>query len=353
MCIKFICLPLSFMKTTAIELARYGKAKNAFQNTEIEVLPPKEGEVQIEVECFGINYADVMARLGLYREAPPIPCVLGYEVVGKVIHVGSSLDNHLLGRRVVAFTRFGGYSQRVNTKTIGVVEIGDYDGYKAVSLATQYVTAFYMANVVTAIHEGDNILIHAAAGGVGTALIQLLKDKNVNIIAKIGDDNKREYLNSLGVKNIINYKTGDYIEQLKSILGKQKIDISFNPVGGRSFKRDWNVIGPTGTIILFGGSERSGKKWGFLSDLNFVRKMGVIIPITLMGSSRGIIGVNMLRVAEDKPKVLQKCLKSVVELAMKGKLNPQINKVFESSEIVDAHNLLESGESTGKIVIKW
>lgn len=337
----------------SIQLVKYGKAADAFQFVEANIPEPQPDEVQIKVDYFGLNYADVMARQGMYREAPPLPCVLGYEVVGTIVKVGKDGAQDLLHKRVVAFTRFGGYSQLVNTKCIAVVEIGDYDSEKALCLATQYVTAYYMSHVATTINEDDNVLIHAAAGGVGTALIQLLRDKNVNIIAKVGSDDKKEYLKQQGVKHIVNYRNSDYATQVKDILKEEKLDVSFNPAGGGSFKKDWKLIGPSGTILLFGGSERSGKKMGILSDLNFVRKMGVIIPITLMGSSRGIIGVNMLRIADNKPKVLLHCLQKVVDLARNGDIDPQVNAVFPAKEIAKAHALLQSGKTTGKVALKW
>lgn len=341
------------MNNQAIELVKFGTAKDAFAYVETTISDPLDDEVQIAVTRFGINYADVMAREGNYKEAPPLPCVLGYEVVGEVTKVGKNSPQDLLGKRVVAFTRFGGYSQYVNTKHYAVVGIGDYDGNKALCLATQYVTAYYMSHVARNIHEGDHVLIHAAAGGVGTALIQLLKNRGVNIIAKTGSDDKFEYLQNLGVQHIINYKKEDYPERIKTILGKEKLDVSFNPVGGAAFKKDWKLIGPTGALLLFGGSERSGKKWGLLSDLNFVRKMGIIIPLTLLGSSKSLIGVNMLRVADNKPRILQNCLKEVVKRAKEGHLTPQIGKVYPATEIGAAHAFLASGKSTGKVVLEW
>lgn len=341
------------MSNQAIQLIKYGNPNEAFSFVKITVPEPEDDEVQISVTRFGINYADVMARNGLYKEAPPLPCVLGYEVVGEITKVGSNSPQELLGKRVVAFTRFGGYSQCVNTKYYGVAEIGDYDGNKALCLATQYVTAFYMCNIAWTLHEGDNVLIHSAAGGVGTALIQLLRNKNVHIIAKTGNDSKIGYLKKQGAHHIVNYNKVEYAHQIKTLIGEKKLDVSFNPVGGSTFKKDKKLLAPTGALVLFGGSERSGKNWGILSDLNFVRKMGVIIPFTLMSSANSIIGINMLKVADQKPKVLQHCLKEVVKLAKEGHLEPQVGGEFPANKISAAHKLLASGESTGKIVLEW
>ena len=341
------------MKTRAIHLVRNGAADQAFEERELELASLEPDEVQIEVESFGLNYADVMARNGLYREAPPMPCVIGYEVVGKIVDLGSEAPSDLKGKRVVAFTRFGGYAKHVNTKYIAVAEIGDYDGGKALCLATQYVTAFYMSHVATTVQKGDRVLIHAAAGGVGTALIQLLKGKGVTIFAKTRSDKKKPYLEELGVDHIINYNKEDYGDQIQQILNKERLDISFNPVAGSTFKKDWKLLGNGGSIVLFGGSERSGKKWGILSTLNFVRKMGIVIPITLMMRSKSILGINMLKVADHKPFTLEFCLKSVANLALQGKLDPKVGATYAADNIADAHAFLESGKSTGKVVVNW
>jgi len=341
------------MKTTAIQLVKNGDAHQAFEEREITLPSLEDDEVRIEVESFGLNYADVMARNGLYREAPPLPCVIGYEVVGKVVEIGNDTPKELMGKRVVAFTRFGGYSKHVNTKHIAVAVIGEYDGGKALCLATQYVTAFYMSHVATTVQKGDNVLVHAAAGGVGTALIQLLKGKGVTIFAKTGSDSKKKYLEDQGVDHIINYNKHDYADQIQRILKRKRIDISFNPVAGSTFKKDWKLLGNGGSLLLFGGSERSGKKWGILSTLNFVRKMGIIIPITLMMRSKSVIGVNMLKIGDHKPFTMEYCLKSVVEKALNNEIHPRVGASYSADKIADAHAFLESGKSTGKVIVNW
>lgn len=341
------------MTNLSIQLTKFGKPNEVFSFTELIIPEPNNDEVQISVERFGINYADVMAREGNYKETPALPCVLGYEVVGKVTKVGKDAPQNLIGKRVVAFTRFGGYSQCVNTKHFAVAEIGDYDGNKALCIATQYVTAYYMSNIATNVQKGDCVLIHAAAGGVGTALIQILKKKGVEIIAKTGSDSKIPYLKSLGVDHIVNYNKSDYAEQVKAILKDKILHVSFNPIGGSTFKKDWKLLGLTGSLILFGGSEMSGKKWGIFSKLNFVRKMGLVIPIGLMMQAKSIIGINMLKVGDIKPLTLQLCLEEVMRMAIEGELEPQVGAVYPAKEICEAHEFLASGKSTGKVVLEW
>lgn len=341
------------MITEAFQLVKNSNAFSSFKLTKIELNDPINDEVQIEVESFGLNYADVMARRGLYREAPPLPAVIGYEVVGTITKVGSDVDSTWVGKRVVAFTRFGGYARAVNTNLLAIVDINDMDAGEALCLATQYVTAYYMSHYLLNIHENEKVLVHAAAGGVGTALIQLLKLKKAYIIAKTGSDTKVEYLKELGADFIVNYRNSNYSTSISAHLKNDRLDVSFNPVAGSTFKTDWKLIGSGGRVVLFGGSERSGKKWGILSTLNFVRKMGLIIPIGLMMRSKNVLGVNMLKVADKKPMVLHRCLNAVVELAKDKKIDPKVGASFSSDELAHAHHLLESGESTGKVIVTW
>ncbi len=341
------------MKSEGIVLIGKGRAEKAFQRRSIELPELKDDEVLIESEAFGLNYADVMARNGLYRDAPPKPCVLGYELVGKVVQIGKNVDEALLDKRVLAFTRFGGYGKHAITKSNALVLIDETPAEEAMALCTQAVTAYYMAEYVSSIHKGEIVLIHAAAGGVGTILIQLAKMKGAFVIAKVGSDEKGELAKKIGADLYINYKKGDYQTQLAQALPGKKIDVIFNPVAGSTYKKDFSILAAGGRIFLYGGSEMAGGKFGILSTLNFLRKMGVLLPVVLMMSSKNILGVNMLRIADDKPEVLQTCLEAVIELYKKGKLIPQIGGVYSVDEIAVAHNQLEDGQTSGKLTIKW
>ena len=131
------------------------------------------------------------------------------------------------------------------------------------------------------------------------------------------------------------------------------LDVTFNPIAGSTFKKDFKLIGSGGRVVLFGGSERSGKKFGFLSTMNFLRKMGLVIPIMLLAKSKSIIGINMLNIGDDKPETLARCMKNSVDLVKQGKLKPHVGATFKAMEIASAHDLLESRKSMGKIVVYW
>ena len=344
---------MSKIQSEAFFLTKVGSPEQAFALLPLEVNLPKENEVLIENEAFGLNYADVMARRGLYREAPPFPCVVGYEVVGKVVAVGNKTDHDLIGKRVIGFCRFGGYARHTITNNYAVVEVQDQPANELLALCTQAVTAYYMSEYLTPIHKIDTVLIHAAAGGVGTILIQLAKLKGARVIAKIGDESKRSVVENLGADFVVNYNDSGYEEQITKFLGKDRLDISFNPVAGSTFKKDMNLLGSGGRIILFGGAELAKGKWGIFSKLNFVRKMGLVLPIGLMMRSKNILGVNMLKIADNKPKVLEYCLNSVVEMYNQGKIKPQKGGEYSSTNLNEAHRALESGKTTGKLSVHW
>ncbi|MFZ9612526.1 MAG: quinone oxidoreductase family protein [Crocinitomicaceae bacterium] len=341
------------MKTEAIVLCQIGSSSNAFELRPVEIPSLGSDEVLIESEAFGLNYADVMARHGLYKEAPPMPCVLGYEAVGTVKQVGSNVSSEWIGKRVLAFTRFGAYAKIVQTKVNAIVEIGDLSAEIAMALSTQGVTAYYMSDVIAPIRKNEHVLIHAAAGGVGSLLIQLAKLKGAIVYAKIGSEEKRAFVKECGADFVLNYKEANYESTLLNLLGSNKLSASFNPVAGDTIKKDAKLLGPNGRLYLFGGSQMVGGKFGIFSKLKFLWDMGIILPIGLMMQSKSLIGVNMLKIADSYPDIISTSLKEVVQLHQLKKITPHVGGVFTQHEIVAAHDLLESGKSMGKITVRW
>ena len=341
------------MTTEGYFLTVNGSADKAFELRSFELDSLTSGQVTIETEAFGLNFADVVARRGLYRDAPPMPCVLGYEVVGHVIDVADGGDHSLVGTRVLAFCRFGGYAKHVITTEDACVVVEQEPAEELLALSTQGVTAYYMASYLTPVRQDDIVLIHAAAGGVGSILIQLTKLAGAEVIAKVGRSEKEPFVRNIGADHVVNYNESDYIEQVKAKLSGRKLDVSFNPVAGSSYKKDLSVMGAGARMILFGGSELGKAKFGIFSKLNFVRKMGVLIPVGLMMNSRSILGVNMLKIADEKPMVLKACLHAIVELYQKGKLKTFVGGKYVHTELANAHSFLESGRSTGKIAVFW
>lgn len=338
----------------AFQLTRFGSAQEAFVLKELPDLQPKPHEVVVDVEAFGLNFADVVARKGMYQDCPPLPCTIGYDVVGRVARFGSDVKNLKAGQRVVAFTRFGGYATQVASDQNGVVPISEeMDAGEAAALATQYCTAYYAAEEMVRLHEGDHVVIQAAAGGVGTALIQLAKNRKCVVYGGAGSDEKLDYLRKLGVDHPINYRKEDLHKAVGRIMNSKKPDVIFNSVGGKSVRDGLNLLGTGGRMVCYGAADQMDSNNKLIANLKIAWGFGLIFPPLLVMSTKSFIGINMLRVADDKPDVLKRCLENVVKLHEQGVLKPHTGAVYSSNQLAEAHEFLESRKSVGKVIVKW
>lgn len=337
----------------AITLFKHGDAEKAFR-TEEQIHPdPKAHEVVVEVEAFGLNFADVMARRGLYGDAPPLPFTPGYEVVGHIESVGEEVDPAVKGKRVVAMTRFGGYAEYVRTPRDAVAIVPEeMEAGKAVALATQYCTAHIAANGMANLREGENVLIHSAAGGVGTALTQMARLKGCRIFGTTSSEWKIDPMKEQGVDHPIDRSETDYVEFIQEKLGKKEMDAIFDPLGGSHFKKNYSLLAPGGRLIGFGAAERMGKKGPF-ATLRFIFSFGFIHPGKLFMSSCSIMGLNLLRIADHKPSKVQSAMEEVVSLTTQGNLDPLVGAEFPAERIHKAHEALETGKVSGKVVVHW
>jgi NADPH:quinone reductase-like Zn-dependent oxidoreductase len=336
----------------AITLIRHGAAKNAFEIREIKRPEPTSGQVLIHIESFGLNFADVLARNGKYQDAPPLPSVLGYEVVGKVEAIGKDVKTVSIGDRVTAFTRFGGYAEYAVTEALAVAKIpNEMDSGKAAALATQFGTAWFCVEEMVHLNAGDQVLIHAAAGGVGTALTQLCKRKGCVVYGTGGSAEKLKYILANGADHAINYKTQDFATEIRK-LNPVGPDVVFDSIGGMTFKKSLALLSAGGRIITYGAAEQMEKKKIF-GNLKLLIDFGFTNPVFLLMKSKSILGVNMLRVADERPDMLHRCLQNVVDLAIKNEIHPIVGGHFKAEQIAEAHAFLESRQSTGKIILSW
>ena len=332
----------------AIYLVKNGKSKEAFEFRDIQMTEPKDNEVGVIVEASGINFADVVARLGQYQDCPPLPTIIGYEAVGRVEKVGKDVTTLKKGDRVLAFTRFGGYSQYVTQQESAVAKIGeDMDAGKALALATQYSTAFYACSVATNVLPNETVLIHAGAGGVGTALIQLCKLKNAKIYATAGSESKLEYCRKQGAHVVINYTKEDFSEVIK-----EPIDLAFDAVGADNFRKSYKLLNRGGRIIGYGAAAMTDAS-NIFSKAKMGLQFGIYHPAQLLMESRSMIGVNMLRIADYKPDTLKYCMESVIRLLHEGKIDPHVGKMYAAKDIYQAHDDMLDRKTMGKIGIVW
>lgn len=342
------------MTMQTIFLTRYGNPEAAFEIKEVPVPEPKPRQILIKTEAFGLNFADVLARKGMYKAAPKPPCILGYEVVGKIIKKGNDVSEFNEGDRVIAFTRFGAYTEYAITEAYTAIKIPENtDAATATALATQYVTAYYAAYDLINLYAGEKVLIHAAAGGVGTALVQLCRLKGCEIYGTTSSNAKIQYLKTQGVHRPLNYLENDFEQEIIRISGRKSIDTIFDSIGGITFRKSRNLISPGGRIISYGAAERTDKKWGLLSTLNLLKNYGFIHPASLIMNSNSFLGVNMLVLADHKPEVINRCMKNVLDLFNRNLIKPKTGATFNYKEIAEAHKLLESRSSIGKIAVYW
>jgi NADPH2:quinone reductase len=338
----------------AIFLVRNGDSSSAFEIRETPIPVPGHDEVVIRAEASGLNFADVMARRGLYKAAPPKPAILGYDIAGTIHSVGSGVSGLKKGQRVAAMSRFGGYAEYAVTKAGAVIPLPDgMDAALATSLATQASTAVYSALFASRLYKNEKILIHAAAGGVGTFLVQLAKSAECTVFGS-ASTSKHGYLKELGVDFPIDSRAENPYDQVTGLIGADKLDVVFDNIGGLSFKRGLAALGHGGRMVSYGAAAQNrGNRSGRLSSLRVGLGFGFHSPIRLIVRSSSIIGVNMLALADHKPAVMEEVMAEVGKLTRAGILKPVLGKSFPASEIAAAHDYLESRQSIGKVAITW
>jgi NADPH:quinone reductase-like Zn-dependent oxidoreductase len=333
-------------------LTAHGDPRKVLQLREHPLPVPGASEVLIRCEGFGLNYADVMAVKGLYREAPPLPSVLGYEVVGVVEAVGSMASSALIGQRVVAMTRFGGYAEYAVTdhRALAVIQ-EDLPMGEAAAMATQGCTAWYAARILCPLRAGERVLVHSAAGGVGQWLVQLAVEADCEVFAVASGGEKHRLLKELGAHHVIDRRLADTYRSLDNTLCGKKLDVSFNAVGGSTFAQDMRRLGSGGRMVSYGGAQRGGL--GAFGTLRFVWSMGLVVPILLMMKSRSILGINMLRIAEDRPEIIAECLAGITGMRAQGTLRAHVHRVYGSEALPEALHALGGGDTIGKVVVAW
>ncbi len=336
----------------AIFLVRTGAAEKAFELRETKTPEPNDEQVLIKVQGFGLNFADIVAREGMYREAPPKPCILGYDVVGKIVACGSKVTHVKNNDRVVALTRFGGYAEYAVTDSRAAIKIPETINLASASaLATQFCTAYYNAAVLANLREGEKVLIHSAAGGVGNALLQFCNYKKCEVLATTTSSSKVVLLKKLGATHVINTSTEDFHEAVKKITNKDGVDVIFDAMGGSFVRKGIKLLAPGGRIVCYGASKMTGIN--LFSRIKTALQFGFYHPAQFMMPSKSLMGVNMLHIADKRPGIIQHCLLHVLDLFHSGIFVPQEGKIFKATEIAEAHRYLQEKKATGKVALSW
>lgn len=311
------------------------------------------GQVLIDVKAFGLNFADIIARKGQYNDAPRFPFVPGYEVAGIIREVGAGVTGFSPGDEVLGLTLFNGYAERAVADARAVVKKPAGMGFAdAASIPVNFLTAYHALFETGTLRPGSNVLIHAGAGGVGLAAIQLARNAGCTLYATAGSEKKLALLADFGVHHPINYQTHDFEREVLRIGGGARIDVVLDSVGGSYFKKDLNLLRSHGRVVAYGAaafSERNLLKLPAL--LPQVISMLTLSMIDLMLHSKGFYGVNMLRVAKENPDLLQYELQEIMKQFAAKKLRTVVSRQMSWRQIGEAHEALENRSSTGKIVL--
>jgi len=314
---------------------------------------PGAGQVRIRVRAAGINFADLMARVGLYPDAPKVPCVVGYEVAGEIDGLGEGVEGVEVGRRVLAGTRFGGYAERAVVGASDLVALpDDWSFAEGAALPVNYATAYAGLLRYGGLAAGEKVLIQAAAGGVGIAATQIAKIAGAEVFGTASPA-KHDAIRGFGVDHPVDYRTHDVVDEVRRIAGsKQPIDLALDAIGGRSFRQSFSLLAPGGRLVCFGASEvQAGERRSRARALRVLAQMPRFNPLRLMTESKSVIGLNMLTLWDAK-RSLDDYIAPLAGWMAHGRIRPVVAATFPLERGADAHRFLHARENVGKVVLE-
>jgi NADPH:quinone reductase-like Zn-dependent oxidoreductase len=311
---------------------------------------PSEGQVRIRVRAAGINFADVLARIGLYPDAPRLPAVVGYEVAGVVDAVGPGVSSQHPGDRVLALTRFGGYSDYVVVPAHQVFKFPDaLSDAEAASVPVTYLTAAIALYRMAALSSGDTVLVHNAGGGLGIAAVQLARLRRA-IVYGTASATKHAALASFGVDHTIDYRHANVREEILTLTKGRGVDVVLDPIGGRSFSESYRMLAPMGRLVMVGVSAAASERRSVLKILRAWWEMPGFSPLSLINRNRGVFGLNVGHLWEER-RPLQSLMELILEELTAGRLQPIVSRTFPLERAADAHRFIQSRANIGKVVL--
>jgi synaptic vesicle membrane protein VAT-1 len=315
---------------------------------------PAVGELRIRVEANGVNFADIMGRLGLYPDLPRMPVVPGYEVAGRVDAAGAGVDAGWIGRDVFASTRFGGYADVVCAPQAQVFpRPSNMSAQEGASIPVNYLTAWQLIVVMGGLKAGETVLIHSAGGGVGIAATQIAKHIGATVIGT-ASAGKHEELRALGVDHLIDYRTEDFEERARQITGGRGVELILDAVGGDSLKKGYRLLAPTGRLGIFGASSAAtGKARGYLGMASMLVNTPWVQfnPLSLMNANKGVFGVNLGHLWGEFDR-MRGWMDQLMGLWENGVIKPRIARVFSFDEAPAAHHFIQDRKNIGKVLLK-
>lgn len=314
---------------------------------------PGPGQIRVRVKAAGLNFADCMARMGMYPGAPPVPFTPGLEAAGVVDALGPGAAAEWMGRHVVAPMWFGGYCDVIVTDPQDVIPMPEGKTFEeGASLAVTYLTAIHGLHYLANLQAGDTVLIHTAAGGVGTAAVQLALHRGATVIGT-ASASKHEALRRMGVGHCIDYNTQDFEPEVMRLTQGRGVRVAMDPVGGRHFEKSYRCLRRGGVLLMYGLSAASSGEsrnllkiaWEYLSSPRFA-------AMRLMNDNKGVFGYHIGRMIPER-ELLRREAREVGELWHAGKITPVVGKVFPYTQAADAHRYMQERKNIGKIVLTF
>jgi synaptic vesicle membrane protein VAT-1 len=312
---------------------------------------PARGEIRIRVKASGVNFADILARQGLYPDSPRIPCVVGYEVSGTADTVGSGVDQSWVGREVFALTRFGGYSDVVVVPEKQLfAKPASLSHEQAAAIPVNYLTAWQLLVVMGSLKREETVLVHNVGGGVGLAAIDIA----LHIGAKIygtASSGKHAFLKQRGLDEAIDYRTKDWAVELRRLTNGKGVALITDPLGGNHWRKSYMALRSTGRLGMFGVSvATTSKLFGPLRLLPVALGMPLFHPLSLMSSNKSAFGVNLGHMWHESDMIsswMEILLKGVTD----GWVRPHVDKSFPLAEVGEAQTYIEERKNIGKVVL--
>jgi NADPH:quinone reductase-like Zn-dependent oxidoreductase len=335
----------------ALVLEKHGPPDKAMRVRDWPEPAPGPGQLLVDVRAAGINFADLLARVGLYPDAPKNPCVMGYEVAGTVGAVGPGVEGFATGDRVIAATHFGGFAERAVADVKNVLRLPDNWSFEQgaavpVNYGTAYAALVLMANV----RKGDTVLVHMAAGGVGIAALQILRSLGAEAIGT-ASAGKHDAIRAQGAAHAIDYRNQDVAEEVKRITEGRGVDVVLDALG--EFRQSYKLLRAGGRLVIYGASNiASGDRRNIVKAAREVARMPRFNPLKLMSHSKAVIGLNLLTLWDDRGS-LEEVTGPLVGLIDQGAIDPIVAEAFPFDHAADAHRFIQDRKNIGKVVLTW
>lgn len=312
---------------------------------------PGPGQLTLRVRACGLNFADLMARQGLYDRLPPLPITPGMEGAGVVIAVGDGVSDRKVGDRVMVLIRSGMWQEEVTVPSAQTFLMPEAMSFQeAAALLVNYVTAYMVLFDFGNLRPGHSVLVHMAAGGVGMAALQLCRTVEDVTVFGTASASKHEVLKENGVTHPIDYHTTDYVDEIKKISPKG-VDIVMDPLGGSDTAKGYNLLKPMGKVVTYGMANLlTGPKRNLMAMARTWWNQFSVTALQLLPANRAVCGFH-LGYLEGEVELVSGVVSRLLKLYNEGRIKPHIDSVWPFDKVVDAMKQMQEKKNVGKVLL--